>query len=202
MSIAEKLTKVAENEPKVYKAGQKSEYDRFWNSFQNNGNRSNYASTFYNEGWNDVSYNPKYNINMLNGNNCFSYSSITDTKVDIDASRATTNITNLFLSCAKLRTIKKLIVSENTSYTNVFMNCSALEEIRFDGTIGKSLDIHWSTKLSVESYRSIFEHMSIAVTGQTITFPTTAKATFDAECGDGQWDLWVSALGNWTFAYA
>ena len=37
MSIAEKLTAIAENVPKVYEAGQKSEYDRFWDAYQNNG---------------------------------------------------------------------------------------------------------------------------------------------------------------------
>ena len=34
MSIAEKLTTIAENEQKVYDAGQKSEYDRFWDSYR------------------------------------------------------------------------------------------------------------------------------------------------------------------------
>ena len=44
MSIAEKLTTIAENEQKVYDAGVQSEYDRFWDAFQDNGNRVNYQS--------------------------------------------------------------------------------------------------------------------------------------------------------------
>ena len=40
MSIAEKLTTVAENVPKVYEAGKKAEYDAFWDKYQNNGKRT------------------------------------------------------------------------------------------------------------------------------------------------------------------
>ena len=35
MSIADKLTTIAENEQKVYDAGAKSEHDKFWDSYQN-----------------------------------------------------------------------------------------------------------------------------------------------------------------------
>ena len=60
MSIAEKLTTIAENEPKVFEAGKKAEYDEFWDAFQNNGNRTDYYAGF--RGWNGVSFKPKYNI--------------------------------------------------------------------------------------------------------------------------------------------
>ena len=38
MSIAEKLTKVAENVPKVYEAGKKDEHDKFWDEYQTTRN--------------------------------------------------------------------------------------------------------------------------------------------------------------------
>ena len=60
MSIAEKLQTIAENEPKVYEAGKKAEYNRFWNAFQQNGNKRNYRNAFY--AWIDETYNPKYPI--------------------------------------------------------------------------------------------------------------------------------------------
>ena len=62
MSIAEKLTTIAENEQKVYDAGAKSEHDRFWDSFQQNGNRTNYSGAFYGAGWNNATFKPKYDI--------------------------------------------------------------------------------------------------------------------------------------------
>ena len=60
MSIAEKLTTIAENEQKVYEAGQKSEYDRFWDKHQMNGARTIYAGAF--AGWKGENFNPKYKI--------------------------------------------------------------------------------------------------------------------------------------------
>ena len=63
MSIAEKLTTVAENVPKVYEAGQKSEYDKFWDAFQDFGNRTNYSTyAFYGAGFNAGNFYPKYDI--------------------------------------------------------------------------------------------------------------------------------------------
>ena len=62
MSIAKKLQIIAENEQKVYEAGAKSEYDKFWDSFQINGTRRNYPWTFAGSGWADDTYNPKYEI--------------------------------------------------------------------------------------------------------------------------------------------
>ena len=86
MTIAEKLTQIAENEQKVYDAGyakgkaeggssyeqgvadgKQAEYDAFWDKFQNYGNRRNYYYAFAwqqvaNEGWASDAYNPKYPI--------------------------------------------------------------------------------------------------------------------------------------------
>lgn len=46
----------------VYDAGAKSEYDRFWDDFQQNGNRTNYNGGFYGVGWNNETFKPKYDI--------------------------------------------------------------------------------------------------------------------------------------------
>ena len=62
MNIAEKLQAIAENEQKVYAAGEssgyakgntegktegaKAEYDAFWDSFQAGGKRENYTRAF------------------------------------------------------------------------------------------------------------------------------------------------------------
>ena len=62
MSIAEKLTTIAENEQKVYEAGKKSQYDEFWDTYQTNGQRTNYTYAFSGLGWTDNLYKPKYPI--------------------------------------------------------------------------------------------------------------------------------------------
>lgn len=69
MSIAEKVAAMSgnnvvmtENVPKVYEAGRKSEYDRFWDAYQENGNRTNYYFAFGGPGWTNSTFNPKYSI--------------------------------------------------------------------------------------------------------------------------------------------
>lgn len=71
MSIAEKLTQIAENEQKVYDAGKKAEYDAFWDSYQENGERDECRGMFSGKGWNENSINPKYDIYVAEGTYMF-----------------------------------------------------------------------------------------------------------------------------------
>lgn len=77
MSIAEKLKTIAENEQRVFDAGKQTEYDTFWDNYQNLGYkgvkdsigmRSDYRYAFANQGWRDSIYDPKYSIKV--GGNC------------------------------------------------------------------------------------------------------------------------------------
>lgn len=146
MSIAEKLTKVAENVPKVYEAGQEigkqTAYDEFWDTYQNYGKRTLYAYAFGGEGWKNKTFKPKYPITVVNGKYAFSASYmqnweevILDTSNMTDASfmfqtyygsnlpvidmrklSSTYTTQYMFGTCYYLVTIEKLIVSENTKY--------------------------------------------------------------------------------------
>jgi hypothetical protein len=80
--VTEKLRKASENTPKVYNAGfsagvqsgeesgyaegfeegKQSEYDAFWDAYQKNGTRTNYAYEFCGNGWTDETFKPKYDI--------------------------------------------------------------------------------------------------------------------------------------------
>lgn len=63
MSIADKLTTIAENTQKVHEAGKKAEHDAFWDSYQHKGARTNYpAYSFYGEGFDFDNFYPKYDI--------------------------------------------------------------------------------------------------------------------------------------------
>lgn len=59
MNIAEKLQTIAENEQRVYEAGKKSEYDRFWDDYQEYGNRTLYGNAF-GVCWTADMFRPKY----------------------------------------------------------------------------------------------------------------------------------------------
>ena len=98
MSIAKKLTEVAENVPKVYEsgwskgvtqgystgyqqgeeAGKQAEYDAFWDTFQQNGMRKNYANAFGGTGWTDTLFKPKYDIQITDGYMMFRSTKVTD----------------------------------------------------------------------------------------------------------------------------
>jgi hypothetical protein len=231
-SIAEKLVKIAENEPKVYEAGRKTEYDAFWDGLQDYGNRKDYNQGFKN--WIGAkTISPKYPIKTQNISELFRNCENLETAPQVISTNAdgTFGMCNMgyyqcynlksidydiyvsgtsssswnssFNGCKSLKRIKKIGVLESHTFTRVFENCIELEEIAIDGTIGQNgFDIHWSTKLSAESLASIINALSTTTTGLTITLPTTAQANYEAVYGSGSWNVLVATRSNWSIAYA
>lgn len=158
MSIAEKLTAIAENVSKVYEAGQNAEYDRFWNGYQEDGNRRNYDYAFRGSGWTDETYKPKYPIIAIgsleaayrqckitrltnietSGVTSFSttfYLNSIAIYDKLDFSKAT-NTQNAFAHSTAVHTIVELVSSDVTVWaTNTFQNCYNLENLNITGTI-------------------------------------------------------------------
>ena len=202
MSIAEKLTTAAENVAKVYDAGKKAEYDAFWDSFQSNGNRTNYHTAFARTNWkNGTTYAPKYPI-TCNGNNTasnmFSSSAVTDTVVPITISG---NNASVFYG-ASLVTVNKLILGSGiTQMSDWFDQCTKLKNIEIEGDIPVSIKFAQSTKLTARSITSIVEHLSDTATGKSVTFSQTAVNNADwSETEYESWDALVATRPNWTFA--
>lgn len=92
MSIAEKLTTIAENQQRVYDAGYaageangsggydegysagvKSEYDQFWDRVQGQGRRTNYGMSFCMAMFPRPAFDPKYDMHVTNAQYMFSY---------------------------------------------------------------------------------------------------------------------------------
>lgn len=71
MTIAEKITRIAEDMPKIYEAGKKKEYDAFWDGFQDCGNRTDYHYGFSGKGWSEKTFKPKYDIVVTGGDGMF-----------------------------------------------------------------------------------------------------------------------------------
>lgn len=135
--------------------GKQAEYDAFWDVFQKNGGAVNYNYAFAYGKFTDENYNPKYPIVCTNsttgGQNMFRSSSITDTKQPITIS---TNGQGAFYECG-IKTIRKLIVTEDTVFTNMFYATSTLENITIEGTIGKDFNSNSCGKLTHDSAMSI-----------------------------------------------
>lgn len=122
--------------------------------------------------------------------------------IEVDTSLVNV-VTDLFNGCTSLKEIGKPLDFSKATYTsNTFKDCTALEKVSFVGSINKSIDFHWSTKLASNSLNSIITHLSDTATGQTITLSTTAQANYNAVYGEGAWTALVATKTNWTFAYA
>lgn len=226
MSIAEKLTTIAENEQKVYDAGKQAEYDAFWNAIQTNGNRTKYDYAFYGEGWTNSTFTPKYHISPTTAQYMFAYSKITDlTKYDID-------LTNLSEANLMFRgsSIKKIGTVKSTSMASIFYACQApyvekvilpdvsaqtstsafsgmfsyyyyLETIDFEGYFGQSVNAGNSWNLLPQSIVNFVEHLSDDVTGKKLTLSNTAVTKADWSTTDyASFDELIATKPNWTIS--
>lgn len=195
MSIADKLTVIAENQQRVYDAGYakgKAEggesgggddgyYDTFWDVFQANGDRVNYYYAFSYDRFSDKTYNPKYTINTKSGTTTcrhmfFQNTKITDTKVPIYANGG--NVDYAFQGATNLVTIRELKVTKSQTFVTTFASCSALANITFTGTIGKDISFADSPNLTIDSLTSIVNALETKTDGgtYTLTLHSTAKA--------------------------
>lgn len=198
MSIADKLKRIAENEQAVFEAGKKSEYDTFWDSYQENGNKIAYRLAFFGSGWNDTTFRPKYPMKMYKGQQqmqAFYYFRGTHIDVDIDF-RAVGNA-QVFQSASLLKTISKLIVTDEVTYTNWFAGCTALEDITIEGTIGNDISFSDCALLTKGSIESIIDALSGTVTGKTLTVNAAAK---QAAFTDSEWAVLIGTKPNWTIS--
>ena len=195
MSIETKLVEIAENVPKVYEAGKKSEWDFFWDGLQHNGKgTADYRNMFFY--WSNDIYKPKYPIysTKTNMSGVFQNARIENTLVDLDFS-ATTTLTGAFGHCSKLHTIPKMIVAEQNTWASAFASCSSLANITVEGKFGNSVDFS-ACPLTQASLISVIGALSKTATGQTITLNKTAV---DNAFNTATWKSITDGIPNWTF---
>ena len=214
MSIAEKLQTIAETEQKVYDAGKskgieegkKSEYDAFWDSYQSYGNATYYSHRFAGQGWNDVTFKPKYNIRvvgsadrMFRGTGSLNLRQrLLDCGVTMDTSKGTsfqyafshgkitelpkldfsgtTTVDATLSGDTKLIYIEEMVVHENLKYSSPFNNCTSLEHLIVTGTIGQNGFDVSACPLSHDSLMSIINALKSGVSGLTVTLGSTNLA--------------------------
>lgn len=125
----------------VYNAGKQAEYDAFWDEYQQNGNRNSYNNAFYNLGWNDKTFKPKYDIRPgANGNtatNIFQACAVTDMSkileeqgvvIDLSLYKGS-NPVSLFPSCVSITRIPLVIIPPTANYGNHCAYCYKLKTI-------------------------------------------------------------------------
>lgn len=125
MSIAEKLTTIAENVPKVFEAGKEAENNKFWSLYTQNGMRDNCSGLFSGEGWNEYTFTPPNGFvikplitSQMFSRGCFKgvdlVELLKDLNVVLDFSRAI-NFTEIFYQTG----IKRIGVLDTTASTNL-----------------------------------------------------------------------------------
>ena len=142
--------------------GIQTEYDRFWDRYQNKGRAIVMNQAFAGTRWDDITYNPKYTIKPVNINCLYQFTNITDTKVDIDLrSHPNNNKQNVFDS-SMIVTVRKVILPDNTTeftFPNWFVNAKYLKNITFEGgNICKSIDFSYSP-LTVKTMKHIISRL-------------------------------------------
>ena len=186
-------------------------YNEFWDRYQDKGNRTEYSYGFAGEGWNDDNAIPKYSLDDIyisNGYMMFSKSKIKNVAKMFPRlyvrqaqylcyNAAQTEhigevIVNdhgygLFSGCTALVTVDKINILQNTyvnetTLTSTFQNCINLENIIFDGEIKASINMQWSTKLTVESAISLLTHLQDRnmAFDRTVTLPEEVWARVNA----------------------
>lgn len=133
--------------------------------------------------------------------NCSNLEEIEDIGMQADYGYSTT-----FANCIKLKKIACVRSDENTLYNGeVFNYCYVLEEVRFEGVIGKNgINLRWSTKLSKASWYSIINALSTTTTGLSITGSlASVKKAFETSPGSNDGDTsteWLeleTSRSNW-----
>ena len=196
MDIAEKLTIIAENEPKVYDAGKTAEYDRFWENFLTPLQNGAFAYTLADKGWNDDTLNipPKFlPLKPTSTNYVFR-----GCAASYIPSMDFTDCDNLNVTYAYARnavTIGTVILRSNgtNTFSSSFNYCDALVDIDFDGVINDNIAFPQSSKLSSESVDNIIEHLA-DLTGQS-----AKTIAFHASVNSKLTTAQIEALGakNW-----
>ena len=143
MSIAEKLTAIAENLPKVYEAavkvGEKSGQDSFWDTFQKNGTtgaeRTDYQYAFYGRSWVDSIFTPTHDIKPTTSKYMFAYNNLTNLRellekanVVLDTSNSS-DVQQMFMNCSSLTEVPTISTIKASYLTQMFSSCSKLVKV-------------------------------------------------------------------------
>lgn len=132
----------------------------------------------------------------------FAYGHFTELPT-IDCTGLTTTSSGLFSWCySRLKTIEGIVVNETQAFSSWFTNTN-VENVLFNGVIGRSLNMSYCTGLSVDSMKSIISCLknysgTDSEFSYTLTFPEGRWAALEADstAPDGStWEEYVDSLG-------
>ena len=211
MSLETQSRQLKQDFDDVYEAGKEAEYDAFWDSYQDNGNKRVYELAFAGTGWKTSNFKPKYPMKPTNASMMFykangllgeieeivniDFSSCTNfrqafqnchtSRLGVIDLRKATDITNTFVNCYNMEKIDKIIVDESLPATLMFSNDTALKNVIIEGELVKNFSAG-ACPLTVESLKSIITALkdnsgTADEYKYTVTFLASAFETLEAE---------------------
>ena len=219
MSIAEKLTTIAENEQKVYDAG----IDKIIKAFTNNYTRTDYAYAFYHSDFSNIVFPPNKPTAC---NQMFRYYAGEYIPTGFDLSSAVDSgqwfcqlCPNLKVfpdigypiharyggtweACSSLEKIEIIRTDENSVFDYTFSKCWALKDVTFEGVIGQNISFGDSSGITRETLLSygnggvfgkLKDYFGTGIT-HTITLHQTTKDKLE------QAELAIATQKGWTIA--
>ena len=235
INLSEKLDIIAENEPKVYEAGRADENKAFWDNLTNNNTRTFWEYGFYQGNFEYIRPPYKISVgsdsrtmlmfskiknlkriekdyfdlsqaNIMDGyGNYAVYRNSNQLEVIEDVGLQPAIYYQTFAYCQHLHTIELIRVSKENTFSDTFSWCYALENVTFEGEIGKSIDFK-NCPLNLKSAKSVITHL-VDYDGlaeayvYSVTFSDTTWAYLDADEGitnNGthySWRDFISRLG-------
>lgn len=205
--------------------GGKSFYHTFWDEYLVNGTRTDFAYAFAGVGWNDDNFKPPYTIkptgsymmfartkiSKISGidfSSCaeFDYSFYYSTALKYIDLGSVPNCKKFALSFSSNDVLETVIIKDiapTCKFEHAFRYASKLTTVDVTGTIGNDIDFGTCTKLSLDSFKSLRDHLSDTVMGKVCTFSNTAAlAHFNTGTGgidQVEWGNFCATKPNWTF---
>lgn len=141
-------------------AGKKSEHDKFWDIFQDNGDRTDWSVAFNDPYWTDDLFKPKYKIfKVKNGYRMFYATNITDLG-EMEFILEPTNVSyhQMFSDSKRLTKIKKIDLTNGTpewvERAGFFSGSTALKVIN-SIIFGENIGLHTNTFYKAYSLETI-----------------------------------------------
>lgn len=160
-TIKEEALKLQKNIDNVYKAGQKAEYDNFWDAHQQNGSRLQYNYTFFR--WNlSKMFYPKYDIKLTSAISTFQYcrgdkfdlvKRLEECGVVLDFSESINYVSTF--SDSNITHVGTLSSGGSNVFNRTFANCVYLETIDYIGVYDSGDATFNNTFLNCNSLKDV-----------------------------------------------
>jgi len=193
-----------------FSVGEKSEYDRFWDGLQRNGEEYlYYGYAFANrdlwtqENIEKVKYKTlkaNYVSVVFTGNTAITDLSMFRFELVTNSSgvQSRTTYSATFSGCTNLVKCMEINLDTVMSCPNMFNNCSALEELPVTGTlVATGLDLKSSTKLNKASITGIINALTDSILSVTPSI-TFSKTAVNNAFTDDEWTALAATKTNWT----